>query len=200
MEITEKLNYFVWKLSSGNSMHSKKLIFILLFLAAIVYLSGCDEEKPISDGTLFGEINAYRVENGLPKIPMSKSLTKVAETHVKDLVENQPVKGNCNLHSWSDKGSWTACCYTDDHAKAQCMWNKPRELTSYKGDGFEIAAWSSIDISVEQALSLWKGSAGHNNVILNKDIWKDLEWKAMGAAIYQGYAVVWFGKETDPEK
>jgi hypothetical protein len=181
-------------------MHSKKLIFILLFFAAIFYLSGCHEEKPVSDGTLFGEINAYRVENGLEEIPMSKSLTKVAETHVKDLVENQPVKGNCNMHSWSDKGSWTSCCYTPDHASADCMWNKPRELTSYKGNGYEIAAWYSIDITPEMALKLWKESSGHNNVILNKDVWKDLEWKAMGAAIYQGYAVVWFGEETDPEK
>jgi len=200
MEIAEKLDYFVWELSLGNSMHSKKQIFILLFLAAIFYLSGCNREKPVSDGTIFGEINAYRVQNELPEIPKSKSLTKVAEMHVKDLAENQPVRGNCNLHSWSDKGNWSVCCYSDDHAAAACMWNKPRELTSYPGNGYEIAAWSSTDITSEEALSLWGKSAEHKNVILNKDIWKNVEWKAMGAAIYQGYAVVWFGEETDPEK
>ena len=80
------------------------------------------------------------------------------------------------------------------------MWNKPRELTTYPGNGYEIAAWSSIDITAQEAISLWKESAGHNNVILNMDTWSNVEWKAMGAAIYKGYAVVWFGKETDPEK
>jgi hypothetical protein len=199
MEMTEKIDYFVCLTFFRDRMYMKKLTFYFLFSAAIFFISGCDNEKPASDGTLFGEINAYRVQKGLQEIPMSKSLTKVAETHVKDLVENQPVKGKCNMHSWSDKGNWTVCCYTDDHAAAACMWSKPRELTTYKGNGYEIAAWYSIDITPEMALKLWKGSTGHNNVILNKDIWKDLEWKAMGAAIYKGYAVVWFGEETDTE-
>ena len=63
----------------------------------------------------------------------------VAEAHVQDLSYNQPVGGQCNMHSWSDRGSWSGCCYTDDHAASQCMWDKPRELTRYPGNGFEIA-------------------------------------------------------------
>jgi hypothetical protein len=169
-------------------------------LSGLLFITGCDEEKLIAKDDLASLINQYREEQGLAQIPRSVSLTKVAELHVKDLADNQPVKGNCNLHSWSDKGTWTACCYTDDHALATCMWNKPGELTTYPGNGYEIAAWSSFDITAQEALSLWKESAGHNNVILNRDIWSNVEWKAMGAAIYKGYAVVWFGKETDPEK
>ena len=177
-----------------------KILNFCILVLSIAFAGGCGEDDQVDEGTLFEMINAYRVSKGLAAIPFSASLTTVSELHVQDLADNQPVKGQCNLHSWSDKGSWSACCYTDDHTAKQCMWNKPRELTSYTGDGFEIAAWSSVDITVEQAVSLWKGSAGHNNVILNKDIWKDVEWKAMGAAIYHGYAVVWFGKETDPGK
>jgi len=169
-------------------------------LGFLLLVTSCEEEKVVAKDDLAGLINEYRNDRGLAEIPLSVSLTKVAELHVKDLADNQPVKGNCNLHSWSDKGAWTSCCYTDDHAQAACMWNKPRELTDYPGNGYEIAAWSSIDITAEQALSLWKESSGHNNVILNKDIWKNVEWNAMGAAMYKGYAVVWFGKETDPEK
>lgn len=141
-------------------------------------------------------INNYRASKGLKKIPFSKSLTKVAELHVKDLVENHPNKKPCNLHSWSNKGKWKPCCYTPNHANAKCMWSKPRELTSYKGDGYEISAWSSTNITPERALSLWKASTGHHNLIVNKGIWKD-EWKAIGAAIYKGHAAVWFGHEND---
>lgn len=169
-------------------------------LGFLLFVTGCQDEVMVAKDDLAGMINQYRKDWGLAEIPLSVSLTKVAELHVKDLADNQPVKGSCNLHSWSDKGSWTSCCYTDDHAQAACMWNKPRELTTYPGDGYEIAAWSSIDITAEEALSLWKESSGHNNVILNKGTWSNTEWKAMGVAIYKGYAAVWFGKETDPEK
>ena len=56
-------------------------------------------------------------------------------------VDNKPdAPPECNLHSWSDKGPWSACCYTPDHAQAQCMWDKPSELTNYPGNGYEISA------------------------------------------------------------
>lgn len=163
----------------------------------LITINGCKEELPNYEGNLAEVINQYRIEKGLNKILISPSLTIVAEAHVKDLANNQPDKGNCNMHSWSDKGTWSACCYTDDHSEASCMWNKPSELTSYQGNGYEIAAWYSGDISANRALSQWQGSQGHHNVILNKDNWNDNEWKAIGAAIYKGYAVVWFGEEED---
>jgi len=177
---------------------------LLLAVLAILFFVGCyktdapsDSDETTNTSSLSEVINAYRVEKGLSEIPISTSLTTVAEAHVKDLADNQPNGGVCNMHSWSDNGSWAACCYTDDHAQAECMWNKPRELTSYQGNGYEIAAWSSNDITAEQALRIWQGSEGHHNVILNKDIWENTDWNAIGAAIYEGYAVVWFGKELD---
>ena len=138
----------------------------------------------------------YRKEKGLPQIPISVSLTFVAQTHVKDLANNRPNNGICNAHSWSSNGKWRACCYTADHARAECMWSKPRELTNYQGNGYEIACWSSADIDANQALAEWKSSSGHNAVIINQGIWKD-QWNAIGIGIYQGFAVVWFGKEFD---
>ena len=56
---------------------------------------------------------------------------------------------------------------------------------------------SGGSMSPSQALDLWKGSQGHNNAILNLGIWSDLEWKAMGASVDRGFAVLWFGKEVD---
>ncbi len=180
----------------------KKTMYLIL--SFIVLMLSCKKDKtdnvetPSFDYSFAELINAYRVEQGLSEIPVSPSLTLVADTHVKDLENNNPNQGNCNLHSWSSNGNWSSCCYTPDHAQADCMWDKPRELTIYTGNGYEIAAWSSSDITAEQALSMWQSSSGHHDVILNNNTWANTQWKAIGAAIYKGYAVVWFGSEIDP--
>lgn len=153
---------------------------------------------------LYELVTAYRKANDLPEIPLSVSLTYVAQEHCKDLYLNKPdLNKNCNTHSWSDKGRWSSCCYTPDHKQSACMWNKPREMTSYKADGFEIACGSSEAIydhfvmTADYALNSWKGSVHHNNVVLNKDIWKTVKWNAIGIGVYKGFAVIWFGQETD---
>jgi uncharacterized protein YkwD len=149
------------------------------------------------------QIYNYRERNGLDLVPVSVSLTFVAQTHALDLKENHSDNDSCNLHSWSGKGEWTSCCYTQDHAKASCMWDKPRELTTYSGDGFEIAFYSTKTYKnktdqAADALANWKHSAGHNSVILNQNIWSKMKWKAMGVGVCQGYTVVWFGMQPDP--
>ena len=146
---------------------------------------------------LIDRVNDYRAGYGLPAIPASRSLCTVASEHTRDLATNRPhERAGCNLHSWSDAGAWSACCYTSDHARAECMWDKPRELTSYRGNGYENAARGTE--TAAEALSAWRGSAGHNAVILNLGTWADTTWRALGADIYDGYAVLWFGEETDP--
>ena len=156
---------------------------------------GCTAEA----SELVALVNAYRGEKGLPAIPASPSLCTVGQTHVVDLQENAPhTEPGCNLHSWSDAGAWSPCCYTPDHAQAMCMWVKPQELTVYPGFGYENAAQSGGVITPAQALDLWKNSPAHNDVILNQGIWTDHPWKAVGAGLHQGYAVLWFGEETDP--
>lgn len=145
---------------------------------------------------LIAEVNAYRVDNGLPAVPASSSLCIVAETHVTDLATNMPNTGPCNLHSWSDQGSWSPCCYTPDHAQAQCMWDKPGELSAYPGNGYEISYGGSS--SPQAAVQAWSNSSGHDAVMLNEGIWAGYPWGAMGGAIRDGYAHVWFGTQTDP--
>jgi uncharacterized protein YkwD len=143
----------------------------------------------------------YREEKGLPRIPISKSLTYVAKVHVRDLHENYfSFDASCNLHSWSYNDIWTGCCYTPDQAAAAYMWIKPRELTSYIGNGYEIATGysrSGYAMNAETALSGWQSSPGHNNTIINEDKWKDVQWNAVGMGIYKGFAVTWFGQELD---
>lgn len=157
---------------------------------------------------LYTLLMAHRKANGLASIPLSPSLTTVAKTHVHDLVANRPVTKQCNMHSWSGKGkgAWSACCYTEDHARSSCMWNKPKELTSYKGNGYEISHGqgqagasdkNAYRASAEDALKGWKSSGGHNAVIVNSGIWSSSKWQAVGVGIQGGYAVAWFGHEKD---
>lgn len=146
---------------------------------------------------LYELIMSYRASYNLPSIPLSPALTYVAHTHVRDLAAYHPT-GECNLHSWSEHGEWTPCCYTSDHAQAQLMWNKPRELTTYTGAGYEIAFYNSAGATAASALAGWKPSHGHNTVVINQEQWSSKTWKAIGIGIYRNYAVVWFGEELDP--
>lgn len=163
--------------------------------------SGIESGEPTQkERELYELMMQYRRERNLPDIPISKSLSIVAQTHVRDLAINTPVGGDCNMHSWSDKGKWAPVCYSADHKRASLMWSKPKELTSYVANGYEIAAGGGGgEITPEVALKLWKNSQGHNDVIINGGIWKD-KWNAIGIGIYKGYAVVWFGKEKDNAK
>ncbi len=152
-------------------------------------------------------INDYRAENKLAPVTFSTSLSKVAQWHVRDLQDFAPNTGTdsrglgCNLHSWSSNGPWSPVCYTADHKYGSSMWQKPNEVTQgvYKDSGFEIAVggpnWTA---TAEGSFNAWKGSPGHNDVILEKGSWAGSNWPAMGIGIYQGYAVVWFGKASDP--
>jgi hypothetical protein len=140
-------------------------------------------------------INDYRASIKLPRVPVSKALTKVARTHVHDLNDNKPNGDGCNMHSWSDKGSWTACCYDKSKAAARCMWVKPKEIAGYAGNGYEIAA-SASGIAPAQALEQWQKSPAHHEVMINKGIWTK-PWRAFGVAIEGDYAVAWFGEEAD---
>ena len=149
------------------------------------------------------QLNQYRKSRNLPAVPLSASLSIVARTHVVDLSEHYEYGGNCNLHSWSESAGWSSCCYTNDHSRAACMWDKPRELTVYSGDGYEIAFFSNYEYESDAAfakdvLDGWKSSRGHHELILNKGKWTTSRWQAMGVGVYGDFAVVWFGEEIDP--
>jgi uncharacterized protein YkwD len=150
---------------------------------------------------LYDLIMAYRKEKKLPPIPFSSKLSRVAQIHARDLAQNhEPLNMLCNLHSWSDKGNWTPCCYTDDHAEAECMWNKPKEIARYESKGYEISFYRKDRVFAKLALENWKDSYGHNQVIVNEGIWKDVTWKAIGIGIYKEFGVVWFGELADVSK
>ena len=155
-----------------------------------------------AEANLYYLINEYRESLGLSKLSFSKSLTSVARAHVKDSHDYTPrlqrddrgIQGN--LHSWSNNGNWRGGAYTPDHEHAQIMWDKPSELTDYKGSGYEISVYHSIGIDPKLALDLWKSSSGHNEVIIGDSDWSFIT--TMGVAMDKNYSHVWFGGDEDP--
>ena len=155
-----------------------------------------------AEANLYYLINEYRESLGLSKLSFSKSLTSVARAHVKDShdyttrlqLDSRGIQGN--LHSWSNNGNWSGGAYTPDHAHAQIMWDKPSELTDYKGTGYEISVYHSIGIDPKLALDLWKSSSGHNEVITGDNDWSFIT--TMGVAMDKNYSHVWFGGDEDP--
>lgn len=171
-------------------------------LATAQYANTADCLNP-QEASLLALVNQYRQQNGLPAVATSFSLSSVGQWHVWDLETNDPWTGGaCNLHSWSNArpAIWQPMCYTNDHAQAAQMWNKPRQITGnlYTSPGYENAAWTSGTITAAGALQMWKNSPGHNQVILNQGGWAGQTWRAMGVGVSEHFAVLWFGAQTDP--
>lgn len=148
---------------------------------------------------LYDQMMAYRASKGLAPIKLSPKLTMVAQAHARDLADNYTFdpKNKCNPHSWSAKGKWSSCCYTSDHKKAECMWDKPKEIAGYESPGYEIAYYSSAGASAKEGLEGWKKSPSHDPLIVNEGIWKKVTWNAVGIGFYKQYGVVWFGELED---
>ena len=172
-----------------------------LFSSNVLAATDCDNQQILKldscigdtvdteETTLFNLINEYRVEKGLSTISLSPALSLVANRHVMDLQKNS----GSLTHSWSN------CAYdSSDKSTYTCMWEAPQRLgTSYTGNGYENAYSTTGSATAVGALTSWKQSTAHNEVILNQSIWKDVNWNALGVGIYQGYAVIWFGEEVD---
>lgn len=180
------------------------ILILFLFLSTPVFA-----QVPANTGVCLNEqeyaltvlVNNYRVANGLQPVPVSYWVSTVGQWHVWDLMVNNPVGGACNIHSWSNAmpALWQGMCYTSDHAQAAQMWGKPRQISAntFTGNGYENAAVSGGEIDAQTALWLWQNSSAHNDVILNRGVWANVHFGAMGVGIYHNYAVLWFGDSTD---
>ena len=146
---------------------------------------------------LYELVNAHRVIFGLKNIPLSASLSYVARTHVVDLYTNHPDTSICNLNSWSDKGSWTPCCHNIHVPQEECIRNKPREIASYPGEGYELTYAEVFDTSADTVFRFWQKVKEANDFLLNRGSWEKKNWRAMGVGIYKNYAVLWMGQRTD---
>src|SRR5690606_37215456 len=130
------------------------LFGISIFLCSFLSASRADEGTVCVTGEeqlLYEMIMDYRKSKGLDPIPLSSRLSRVAQLHARDLMENYEFSptNHCNPHSWSKEGEWSSCCYTSDHKQAKCMWDKPKEIAGYEGAGYEIAYYSSKGASAK---------------------------------------------------
>ena len=80
-----------------------------------------------------------------------------------------------------------------DKSTFPIMWEKGKEIASYAGHTFEVAAAGVR--TPQAALALWRRSPLHLDVLLNRGLWKEArwQWKAAGAALADGFACAWFG-------
>ena len=184
----------------------KPVVFISLFAlfsTSIQKTAVTDRDACISveEKKLYDLIISYRKSKKLRSIPLSSKLCLVAQTHAHDLADNYKFDPSnaCNPHSWSEKGTWTSCCYTSDHKQAKCMWDKPLEIAGYDSPGYEIAYYSSVGSTAQEALDGWKKSPAHNPLLINEGMWEKVEWRAVGIGLYKEYGVVWFGQLADAE-
>lgn len=177
------------------------ICFFILVSISIQAQSKIPKDFCISEDEfrLYKLINAVRSEHGLPLIKLSKSLSFVAKEHVLDLNLNHPDSSICNLHSWSDKGNWTACCYQPYVYDQKCMWNKPDELTNYRANGYELAYWDESVIIPDSIIGVLEDVPQALQMILGLGQWSDKKWYALGVGIMNNYVAVWFGARTDHE-
>ena len=175
--------------------------FLAISPSALHAQSECNARQILQPGNCIGDdldaleielakqINDYRLRNGLPAIALSPALSLVANRHVRDLAMNI---GKLT-HDWSN------CAMTDSN----CMWKAPQRLgTSYPGNGFENAYGGPKGSPASPAaiFESWKegGNGPHNDVILNRQVWSNVHWRALGIGIYDGFAAMWVGSKTDP--
>ena len=154
---------------------------------------------PTMEYKLYNMINAYRQRYDLPPIPLSKSLCFVASEHVRDLSFHHPDRGSCNAHSWSDQGNWKPFCYPRDENKKNSVWDKPKEMTPYRGKGYEIVYYENDPVVIDSIITLWKSMDYFNSFLMNTGNWQAKKWNSIGIGIYENYACAWFGELPDPE-
>jgi hypothetical protein len=151
------------------------------------------------ESELYNLISEYRRIHNLPAIPFSRSLSYLARVHATDLSANRPDFGGCNPHSWSVKGAWKPFCYARDPNRVQLMNEKPKEITGYKGKGWEMVYSSGEEARATEAFDLWISLDVTKDYLLNTGKWLK-PWKAIGIGFFGEYACVWFGDTDDPEK
>lgn len=188
---------------------TKALIFFICCISGLISVAQVQEKtiKSIPESycistmeyKLCNMINAYRQRYDLPPIPLSKSLCLIASEHVNDLFYHHPDQGSCNSHSWSDQGPWKPFCYPRDENKNNSVWDKPKELTPYKGKGYEIVYWENDATVIDSIITFWKSMDYFNSFLMNTGKWQGKKWNSIGIGIKENYACAWFGELPDPE-
>lgn len=185
-------------------MYAKFAVTILVFVLFSVFQQtafsqvNCDGKKLFNEKNCAGDeitaqekelyriVNEYRAQNGLAQIPLSESLSVVANRHLLDLTIN--IKSL--THGWSN------CPYDiNNQSTWKCVSESPKRLkVSYVGNGYENLFRQRGGVATPAlALEAWKKSEMHNALILNLNIFKGKKFDAFGIACHGEYIALWFG-------
>lgn len=181
------------------------LLALLLLLQSPTMLLG---QKQILDDfcmsndelNLFDRINEIRKDYDKNTIQLSSSLSYVAQLHVNDLETNRPDTSICSYSSWSDHGSWSPCCYNKYVHDPDCMWDKPKELTTYKYRGYEMVTFFEDNFNNDSIVNLWSDSKEVLDMILTQGAYEKKKWICGGLSIGKNYVSLWFGQRRDMQK
>jgi hypothetical protein len=171
----------------------------------------------VEEADLARLVNEYRqsLSPPLPPLPISRTLTKVAQRHARDTVPNSPdaLHWRCNQHSWSATcpDTWRPLCFTASPKSTQSMWSKPREFNpAFQHDGygistkiFRLPSRSSkvVHLTPAGAMSSWKSSPPHDEVLTRSAAWHSAahpDFQPFGVGMYEGRAHAWFSYGSDP--
>ena len=174
-----------------------KVNIALLILFTVASSFSLRESSPVvvrvcsEEVRLYNLIMDYREAYHLPVIPLSKALTYVAQEHCNDVSPDvkSMVPGKCGISNMAASAKWTDAT----------MWDKPNEIAGYTGKGFEISYSSCCLAKADKALTRWKGSQYHNEIILNQGYWKKKQWNAIGIGVKNGFIAIWFGEQIEKE-
>ena len=193
------------KLTAHKLIFYVRNMVALLVLFAAVQTSVAQKQLPASfcistqEKALFDKINQLRTVNGKKPLKLSASLSYVAKVHVEDLLNNNPDTSVCNLSSWSNKGSWTPCCYNPYILKQECMWDKPKELTTYSSRGYEIAGYFEEEFTPDSVIDLWSKEQEVMDMLLSNNEFRNKEWVCIGVGMNKNYVSVWVGQRADSQ-
>lgn len=177
------------------------LVFFAVFQQTAFAQANCDGKKLFSEKKCAGDeitaqekelfriVNEYRAQNGLAQIPLSDSLSVVANRHLLDL--------SINIKSLTH--GWSNCPYDINNENTwKCVSDSPKRLNvGYAGSGYEnLYRKSGGAATPALALEAWKKSPLHNSLILNLNIFKETKFDAFGIACSGEYIALWFGSTT----
>ena len=154
----------------------------------------------LEEKKLFERINTLLGEYDKKPVKLSASLSYVAKLHVADLINNHPDTSVCNLSSWSDQGDWTPCCHNQYVPQQDCMWDKPKELTTYPYRGYELVGFYEDEFTVDSVIGLWSQSKQVLDMLLAQGNFSEKKWICMGVGINEHYVSLWFGQRPDKVK
>ncbi len=188
--------------SLSKSYKTKLLLLLLIFPAVLLSQKTIPDEFCMSNDelNLFDRINMIRTDYDKKEIQLSSSLSYVAKLHVNDLETNHPDTSICNSSSWSDKGTWSPCCYNSYVLNPDCMWDKPNELTPYPYRGYELVTYFEDEFDNDSIVNLWSDSKEVLDMILTRGNHEKKNWICGGVAIGNNYISLWFGQRRDAQK